>query len=93
VIGPNHGKGQSEEAVYAFAQEDLDDWQCSTNLVSTTNIHGGFFGVANITTRGPGVNDSLIAKDAERWPGACALLQVSPVRLHGSLFLTNDPRG
>lgn len=58
-IGDVKHHGGSDQAVYAFAREDLDEWQRRLNR----NLPNGFFG-ENFTTRGIDVNDARLG---ERW--------------------------
>jgi MOSC domain-containing protein YiiM len=51
--------GGPDQAVYAYAREDLDTWQAELG----TALHDGVFG-ENITTEGIDVNGALIG---ERW--------------------------
>ncbi|MGH8959768.1 MAG: MOSC domain-containing protein [Jatrophihabitantaceae bacterium] len=58
-IGDGRNHGGSEQAVYAFAREDLDDWQ----LRLGRQLSNGFFG-ENLTTRGLDVSNARLG---ERW--------------------------
>ena len=58
-IGDVANHGGADQALYAFAREDLDDWQ--QRLGRT--LPNGFFG-ENLTTRGLDVNGAL---HGERW--------------------------
>ncbi len=68
----NHGG--ADQAVYAYAREDLDDWQAELGRP----LHDGAFG-ENLTTCGLDVNGALIG---ERWRiGADVVLEVSCARI------------
>ena len=58
-VGDTAHHGGAEQAVYAFAREDLDAWKERLGRV----LPNGFFG-ENLTTRGLDVNDARIG---ERW--------------------------
>jgi MOSC domain-containing protein YiiM len=58
-IGDTANHGGDEQAVYAFAREDLDDWQQRLGR----ELPSGFFG-ENLTTVGIDVNDARIG---DRW--------------------------
>lgn len=74
TIGDKRHHGGDDQAVYAFAREDLDDW--SSDLGRT--LGNGTFG-ENLTTRGLDVNGALIG---ERWlVGAHLLLEVTSPRI------------
>jgi MOSC domain-containing protein YiiM len=64
--------GGLDQAVYAFAREDLDWWAGELGL----DIRDGQFG-ENLTTEGLDVNDAEIG---ERWRVGEALLEVTSVR-------------
>jgi MOSC domain-containing protein YiiM len=67
--------GGSDQAVYAYAREDLDWWQ---DELGGVNLPGGCFG-ENLTTRDLDVNGALIG---ERWRiGADVVLQVTYPRI------------
>lgn len=66
------------QAVYAFAQEDLDLW---TERLGDT-VAPGMFG-ENLTTTGIDVNEAVLG---ERWRIGTALLQVCEVRTPCSVF-------
>jgi len=73
----NHGG--PDMAVYAFAREDLDDWE----TVLERTLPNGVFG-ENLTTAGVDVNGALIG---ERWRvGADVLLEVSLPRVPCGTF-------
>ncbi len=72
----NHGGPY--QAVYVFAQEDLDHW--SEQLGQ--QIPHGLFG-ENLTTEGIDVNEALIG---ERWRIGSVLLEVVSVRIPCSVF-------
>jgi MOSC domain-containing protein YiiM len=78
-IGDVEHHGGSEQAVYAFAREDLDDWQ----LRLARHLPNGFFG-ENLTTLGVEVNDARIG---ERWlVGGQVELVVTVPRIPCSTF-------
>lgn len=69
--GDHHGG--DDQAVYAYAREDLDEWAA----VLGRDLPGGVFG-ENLTTRGLDVTGALIG---ERWRvGPAVLLEVSMPR-------------
>ncbi|MGZ4459590.1 MAG: MOSC domain-containing protein [Nocardioidaceae bacterium] len=70
--------GGTYQAVYAFAQEDLDFW--SEQLGET--VPPGLFG-ENLTTTGIDVNEAVVG---ERWRIGTALLQVTEVRIPCNVF-------
>ncbi len=78
-IGDTAHHGGSDQAVYAFAREDLDDWQVRLGR----ELAGGFFG-ENLTTSGVDVNGARIG---ERWRvGEQVVLQVTCPRVPCSTF-------
>jgi MOSC domain-containing protein YiiM len=73
----NHGG--TDQAVYAYAREDLDGWAAELGLT----LRNGVFG-ENLTTEGIAVNEALIG---ERWRiGAHLLLEVSCPRIPCGTF-------
>jgi MOSC domain-containing protein YiiM len=70
--------GGPDQAVYAFAREDLDAW--GERLGSP--LPDGHFG-ENLTTTGLDVNEALIG---ERWRVGTALLEVATVRIPCRVF-------
>ena len=73
----NHGG--PDQAVYAYAREDLDTWAAALGRV----LPNGVFG-ENLTTAGVGVNDALVG---ERWRvGRELLLEVSCPRIPCGTF-------
>ena len=58
-IGNSRHHGGDDQAVYAYAREDLDDWQSRLDR----DISNGMFG-ENITTSGVNLTDCLVG---ERW--------------------------
>ncbi|TQF07683.1 MOSC domain-containing protein [Kitasatospora acidiphila] len=73
----NHGG--ADQAVYAYAREDLDDWEAELGRP----LPNGVFG-ENLTTLGIDVNNSLIG---ERWRiGSDVVLEVSCPRIPCSTF-------
>ncbi|MDP9116982.1 MAG: MOSC domain-containing protein [Actinomycetota bacterium] len=78
-IGDQRHHGGHDQAVYAFAREDLDQWQRFLGR----QLPGGYFG-ENLTTRGIDVNAALIG---ERWRiGATLELQVACPRIPCATF-------
>ncbi len=73
---PNHGG--DDQAVYAYAREDLDAWAAELGR----ELHGGAFG-ENLTTAGVDVNGAVIG---ETWRVGSALLQVSCPRVPCTTF-------
>ncbi len=65
--------GGVDQAVYAFAREDLDRWAAELG----TEVRNGQFG-ENLTTAGIDVNEAEIG---ERWRIGGALLEVASVRI------------
>ncbi|MFJ6903624.1 MOSC domain-containing protein [Streptomyces griseoluteus] len=66
--------GGDDQAVYAFAREDLDDWERELDR----SLSNGFFG-ENLTTEGLDVSGSLIG---ERWRiGSGVVLEVTSGRI------------
>jgi MOSC domain-containing protein YiiM len=65
--------GGADQAVYAFAREDLDGWAAELGV----DIPDGQFG-ENLTTEGIDVNEAEVG---ERWLVGDALLEVSSVRI------------
>ncbi len=72
--------GGVDQAVYAFAREDLDWWEGELGR----EIRDGQFG-ENLTTRGLDVNESEVG---ERWRVGTALLEVAMVRTPCNDFKT-----
>jgi MOSC domain-containing protein YiiM len=71
--------GGPDQAVYAYAREDLDVWEAELG----TPLRNGVFG-ENLTTVGVDVNGALIG---ERWRvGESVLLEVSAPRIPCSTF-------
>ena len=78
-IGDRDHHGGADQAVYAFAREDLDGWQ----VVLGRELADGAFG-ENLTTTGIDVNAALIG---ERWQvGAELVLQVTAPRIPCATF-------
>ena len=74
TIGDVENHGGYEQAVYAYAREDLDSWQDRLGR----QLDNGAFG-ENLTTRGLDVNECLIG---ERWQvGPSCVLEVSCPRI------------
>jgi MOSC domain-containing protein YiiM len=71
--------GGDDQAVYAYAREDLDAWQVELGR----GLPGGAFG-ENLTTEGLAVTDALIG---ERWQvGADVVLEVAIPRIPCGTF-------
>lgn len=70
--------GGADQAVYAFATEDLAWW---SNQIGTSIAPGGFG--ENLTTRGIAVNDARIG---DRWRIGTTMLEVASVRIPCSVF-------
>lgn len=70
--------GGNSQAVYAYAREDLDQWEC----VLGRTLPGGVFG-ENLTTAGVDVNGAVIG---ERWRIGEAELQVRSPRIPCGTF-------
>src|SRR5690349_10327308 len=78
-IGDGRNHGGTDQALYAFAREDLDDWQRRLGR----ELPNGFFG-ENLTTRGIDVAD---ARMGEQWRiGATVIVQVTGPRIPCSTF-------
>jgi MOSC domain-containing protein YiiM len=88
-IGDTANHGGDEQAVYAYAREDLDAWEERLER----DLPDGFFG-ENLTTRGIDVN---LARLGERWrigdhdrhqdrPCDCLVLEVTSPRIPCSTF-------
>jgi MOSC domain-containing protein YiiM len=75
TIGDQQFHGGDDQAVYAYAREDLDDWQVRLDRV----LANGSFG-ENLTTAGLEVNNAVIG---ERWQigDGGPLLEVSRPRI------------
>ncbi|WP_329135573.1 MOSC domain-containing protein [Streptomyces sp. NBC_01476] len=70
--------GGADQAVYAYAREDLDAWESELGRT----LAGGSFG-ENLTTTGIDVNSALIG---ERWRVGSTLLEVSCPRVPCATF-------
>jgi MOSC domain-containing protein YiiM len=71
--------GGDDQAVYAYAREDLDHWQAELGR----ELPGGVFG-ENLTTRGLNVTGALIG---ERWRvGSAVVLEVAVPRIPCGTF-------
>jgi MOSC domain-containing protein YiiM len=78
-IGDGNHHGGAEQAVYAYAREDLDDWQLRLHR----DLTNGFFG-ENLTTHGLDVSGARLG---ERWRiGGTVVLQVTCPRIPCSTF-------
>ncbi|GAA2451662.1 MOSC domain-containing protein [Streptomyces macrosporus] len=74
VIGDKRHHGGDHQAVYAYAREDLDDWEEALGR----ELPNGVFG-ENLTTAGVDVNGALVG---ERWRvGPDVVLEVSCARI------------
>ena len=72
-VGDTVHHGGVDQAVYAFAREDLDWWAGQLGAP----LADGMFG-ENLTTEGIDVNEAMIG---ERWRTGTALLEVASVRI------------
>jgi MOSC domain-containing protein YiiM len=72
-VGDTVHHGGIDQAVYAFAREDLDDWAEQLGAP----IRDGMFG-ENLTTSGIDVNEARVG---ERWRIGGVLLEVASVRI------------
>ena len=72
-VGDTVHHGGVDQAVYAFAREDLDEWADQLGAP----IADGMFG-ENLTTSGIDVNEALVG---ERWRVGSVLLEVASVRI------------
>lgn len=77
-VGDTRYHGGPDQAVYAFAREDLDLW--SERLGGY--LPSGVFG-ENLTTVGIDVNEAVVG---ERWRIGSTLLEVSSVRIPCNVF-------
>jgi MOSC domain-containing protein YiiM len=78
-VGDGKHHGGDDQALYAYAREDLDDWQQELGR----DLANGFFG-ENLTTRGLAVN---AARLGERWRiGSEVVVQVTCPRIPCSTF-------
>ena len=78
-VGDGAHHGGDDQAVYAVAREDLDDWEQQL----ARPLANGFFG-ENLTTRGLDVNGARLG---ERWRvGADVVLQVTCPRIPCATF-------
>ena len=77
-VGDKKFHGGTYQAVYAFAQEDLDLWAGRLHRA----VPPGFFG-ENLTTSGIDVNEALVG---ETWRVGSVLLEVVSVRIPCSTF-------
>jgi MOSC domain-containing protein YiiM len=79
TIGDRESHGGDDQAVYAYAREDLDRWERELNRTLTS----GSFG-ENLTTEGVDVNGARIG---ERWTiGDEVVLEVTSPRVPCSTF-------
>jgi MOSC domain-containing protein YiiM len=77
-IGDHRHHGGDEQAVYAYAREELDDWEQRLGR----ELRNGMFG-ENLTTRGLVVSDAVIG---ERWQIGDVVLQVTGPRIPCGTF-------
>ena len=78
-IGDHRHHGGNEQAVYAYAREELDDWARRLDRP----LRNGMFG-ENLTTAGLEVTDALVG---ERWRvGETVVLQVTGPRIPCGTF-------
>lgn len=81
LIGDPRAHGGTDQAVYAFAREELDFWQAELGRP----LHGGVFG-ENLTTLGVDLNAALVG---DRWQvGRDCVLEVTSPRIPCSTFAT-----
>ena len=74
AIGDPRSHGGTDQAVYAYAREDLDVWQAELGR----HLPGGVFG-ENLTTEGLDVSGALVG---ERWRiGEVCVLEVTSPRI------------
>ncbi|RAJ71825.1 MOSC domain-containing protein YiiM [Streptomyces sp. Amel2xB2] len=87
TIGDKRHHGGDDQAVYAYAREDLDAW----GLELGRELDNGSFG-ENLTTRGLDVNGALVG---ERWQiGERVVLEASSARIPCRTFASwLDERG
>jgi MOSC domain-containing protein YiiM len=74
AIGDAHSHGGTDQAVYSFAREDLDEWQAVMGRPLTNGVFG-----ENLTTAGLDVTGALVG---ERWKvGNDCVLEVTSPRI------------
>ena len=74
AIGDPRSHGGTDQAVHAFAREDLDEWQAELGRVLTNGVFG-----ENLTTSGLEITGALIG---ERWQiGDDCVLEVTSPRI------------
>ena len=74
AIGDPKSHGGTDQAVYAYAREDLDTWQAELGRPLTNGVFG-----ENLTTSGLDVNAALVG---ERWQvGKTCVLEVTSPRI------------
>lgn len=85
-IGDLKHHGGIDQAVYAYAREDLDDWEVALGR----DLTDGQFG-ENLTTTGLDIQNARLG---DRWRIGTALLEVSSVRIPCSVFqgFLDEPR-
>ena len=82
AVGDKQHHGGNDQAVYAFAREDLDRWEAELGRA----LPDGWFG-ENLTTIGVDPNQALIG---ERWQvGEQLLLQVTSPRIPCKTFASH----
>jgi MOSC domain-containing protein YiiM len=78
-VGDGRNHGGADQALYAFAREDLDHWQGRLDR----DLANGSFG-ENLTTRGVDVNDARVG---ERWRiGGTVVVEVTGPRIPCATF-------
>jgi MOSC domain-containing protein YiiM len=75
-VSDTQSHGGVDQAVYAFAREDLDWWERELRLEDGA-LRDGQFG-ENLTTEGIDVNEALIG---EHWAIGSALFEVASIRI------------
>ncbi len=81
TIGDPGSHGGTDQAVYAFAREDLDEWQAELGRPLTNGVFG-----ENLTTSGMDINAALVG---ERWRiGDECLLEAASPRVPCQTFAT-----
>ena len=74
AIGDPESHGGTDQAVYAYSREDLDQWQAELGRPLTNGVFG-----ENLTTAGLDVNGALVG---ERWQvGDTCVLEVTSPRI------------
>jgi MOSC domain-containing protein YiiM len=74
AIGDPQSHGGTDQAVYAYAREDLDEWEAELGRPLTNGVFG-----ENLTTLGLDVNAALVG---ERWQiGDTCVLEITSPRI------------